>query len=404
MRFLSPGFSLILFVSAANLSFADKTPLTVEQAVRLALTNRLSVRSAESRLKSAQATQSALSAPGATRLETGKGTEPGYGFSEDLLLAQPIDVFGKTAANRSLGQAGVLGARSALAQARLDAQSDAISAFNDAQVAESLVTTGQDIADIAEKSYSAAQKKVDAGELAPAELLRIDLERQRARQTLNLRLRTVEASRIRLATALGISLDQIDSISAQIPDVKVLSLENALKRRPDLLQTQSEIDSASADARIAKVSRLPDLELQFRRTYWDDPEAYNARVQLTLQLFDFGAARNRLSAANHAKDAANETLRDRIALAKSEVQASRLELDAARQSVDSFTALISDARTIQEKLQRGYLAGANTLLDVLDATRSLRDVEESAIDARSKLLQATSHYLSATGTILEINR
>jgi cobalt-zinc-cadmium efflux system outer membrane protein len=375
----------------------SKSQLDIRGAVSAAFDHRPSIGAARERLQAALANQSALSALGATRLEFGYETRPDLGVGQDLLLAQPIDISGKTRAARDSGRAGVVSARAELRQAELDLQSETLNAFSDAFSAQELVRTGRDLLELAQRSYDATQSRINAGDLPPAQLLRADLDLRQAKQTLQMRLRGWESARVRLAAAIGSDPASIKSLDGRIP-----SAPEALNAsgRADLQTIRSDIDSSHADAAAALSSRWPDLELQVARDYWDLGGQFVGRVQFVWPVNDFGASRERLRQARANQRAAQDSLRDRVEQARREVEAARLDYLAAQKSSQDFDALAEDAKSLLSKEQGAFAAGASTLLDVLDATRALRDIEESAAAARAQWIQAEAKLLSATGTLL----
>lgn len=373
------------------------TPLDLRQAVTSALSHRTSILAARDRVRAALAAQSALSANPATRLEFGYETRPDLGIGNDLFLAQPIDISGKTRAARDTGKAGVIGARAQLRQAELDLQTETLNAFADALSAQELVRTGRDLADLAQKAYDATKARIAAGDLPPAQLLRADLELQRANQTLQMRLRAWEAARVRLAAAMGIDPSTIGSLSSAVIAPPAVPTPDG---RADFQQIRSDLASAHADAASALSTRWPDLELQFARSYFDMPGQYVARLQFVWPIFDFGSSREKLRQARANQQAASNSLRDLRVQARREVEAAQLDYTSAERSTQGFDTLAADARSLLEKEQAAFAAGANTLIDVLDAVRALRDIDESAVAAKAQWIQAEARLLAATGTLI----
>lgn len=383
-----------LFVGIAH--GQGSPPLDVQTSVSTAFARRSAVRAAELRLRQAGANRLVLGAALPTRLEFGRGTTPDVGGGEDLLLAQPIDVFGRAAAGAASGLATVESARAALRQTQLDVQSEVLAAYAEAQSAQALVATGRALRDLAERLYEATKARVDNGEVPPSQLLRVDLDRERARQTLAVRERSLTAARIRLAGAMGMGPESVREVDLADP----APIDPGLHLRPDLQQLAADVRAAHAEVRQGRLAGLPELELQFRRAPWSTSEQYGARLQIVMPLWDWGATKNRVRAAQAGERAAQASLVDRQIIANNEVAAAQADLDSARLAVASFAHLVADARSLRDKEQRGFELGASTLLDVLDASRALREIEEGAIDAHLRLSQAHARLLAATGTIL----
>jgi outer membrane protein TolC len=385
-----------LFVPPA---FAD---LSLRDAILLAEGRRPAIQAAEARVRSAYAVRSQLGAYLPTRLEFGDGTTPdNTSGGEDFLLAQPVDLYGRVSASRASGQSQVEAAEAALAQARLDVQTEVVAAFTQAYSDEELVKTAVALEGIASAIYDATKKRVDAGDLAPAQLLSADLERERARQTLAVRRLGARGSMAKLAAALGLGRDAEVAVGGDLTLAVQRALDAGVAARPDLRSAAADVHSANADVRISDLATFPDVELQFRRAPWQSAESYAFRFQVVFPIWDHGAAHNRSKAAKALREAAERTLEDKRRAAQADVVAARRDYEAADLAVRSFEKLKSDAEALVTKQRRGYELGGATLLDVLDATRSLREIEEGAIDARVKLALASAALLAATGEVVK---
>lgn len=377
------------------IAFSSAQTLSLSEALRYARGHREAILSAENRLRSAEAMRSSLGAYLPTRLEFGDGTHPdNTAGGEDLLLAQPIDLFGRVSASRSSGNAGVLAAQAAFAQAKLDVQSEVIQAFAAAYSDQEMVRSAEASDAIARQLYDATKKRVDIGDLAPSQLLRADLERERSAQTLIVRRLGLRGSLAKLRAAMG-QTSMLGSVGTDL-GLEVPGRLN-VNKRPDLLAAESEVRAANSEVRLADLDNYPTLELQFRRAPWGTPEGYAARVQMVWPIWDHGAAHQRSMASKLNRLAAEQALRDKRKKAEAELVEAQNDYRAAVAARDSFEKLVADARGLLEKEQRGYTLGAASLLEVLDASRSLREIEEGAIDARSKVALAGATLLAAAG-------
>jgi outer membrane protein TolC len=392
---------LILTLLLPALSMGQEV-WTPQRVLETAFSHRSIILSAKLKLEQARSGLRSLGAYPTTRIEFGKGTEPDVSGGEDLLIAQPIDLFGKTRANRSVGQAAVLSAVAGLRQTQLDIQGEVLAAYADYYSANLLLDSSRTNLEIAGKVFDATKKRVDQGDLAPTQLLRANLDLNRSHQELQIREGTLRVARARFAGALGLP-------EASLPDRVSDGYEFGGGQflpdsRPDLLQANADVESAKADGRVAHASQFPDIELQFRRAPFGSPEQYGARIQFVLPLWDWGTATNRRKSARLAELAGRASYMDRKAMSIAEVSVAKAELDSAIESSKFLDQLEKDARQLLQKEQRGFALGASTLLDVLDASRSVREIEESKIDVRTKVLQYSFRLLTVTGTVLTETR
>lgn len=369
-------------------------PSNLLTSIQTAEKSRNSIRAAELRLREAELNLGAATPFSPLRLEAGYGTFPTLGAGEDFLVALPVDVFGKNRAARGTASANLGTVRAQLRQAKLDLQSQVIDAYADLVSAQIQLRTGKQLQDIQQRSYDATKKRVDNGDLPPVELLRSDLDLQRTKTAALVNEQNLQAARQRLSAAIGGPV-------ADLVDESLLAMPTTAKTaRPDLQELQAGVNTAQADVRSADASRLPDFELQFRRNPWGEAEGYNFRGQIVWNLLDWGAGDKRARAARAAREAARKDLSDRLATAEKEIAAAEADMSAAQASVDSFAKLEEDALALLDKEQKGFDLGGNTLLGVLEATRSLREIQASEADAKLRLIQAQGKWLAAKGIVL----
>jgi len=384
-------------------SAAQDQQLTLERALSLARQNRPAVAAATQRVQSAKLLRRALGAFPATRLFIGYTSPAEVGGSDDdLVLAQPIDIFGRTSAARAGGDALVLRAEAELRQTLLELQSNVMTEYAEAAAAKALAESAAQSQDIVQRLFDAMKSLVDEGRTPGVQLTRVGIELQRAKLTTNQRQAQLAASVRRLSGLLNAPIG-VD----QAPDFAALAIEpvdhSALtQHRPDLLAIAAEVRAAEAEARIAKLGLLPELELQGRRTPWQErDQRYGLRMQLSIPLFDHGKARSETRAAQDLAEAARKALLDATRLAESELEAAKIELDAATEQIRQFEQVDTATHELVEKSRIGFSEKAITLIELLEATRALREVEEGMAEARLRLAKAQVDYLRASGRILE---
>ena len=397
--------SSLLAVAACGLGWAQQ-PLTLTQAIASARANRSTFESSRLRVTEAILTRRSSAAFPTTRLFVGYGSDPETGGSDDdLVLAQPLDIFGRTSAARASGDALVVQAEAAFRQVAADVQTDVVNAYVEAATSAELARTAASVEETLEKLYEATRLRVEGGVAPGVQLTRVGLDLEQAKLRSDQRQAELAANLTRLAALIGSS--HAATVSSGFPELPIAPVDEAtlVKQLPNLLLLAADVRSAEADARVARAEGMPELELQGRRTSWQAPEQrYGLRLQLSIPLFDYGRSRSATRAALTRAAAAKKALADATRLAVGEIAGARIEAGAAREQVTRYEALVRTARGLVDRLRPGLTDQATTLLEVLDATRSLRDIEEALVEARQRLAQAQSRYLRATGTILEVSK
>lgn len=370
------------------------------EAIHRAFASRGALANARLRVLEARRNRDAAGAYPATRLDLGRGTPVDIGGSADLLLYQPLDVFGKSRAAARQADALVATAVAAFRQRGLDIQQEALTAYANLASAQRLLAVAQTQRDLAAQVREATAKRVAARDLAEIQSLRADVELAKADQLVTDRQAAIEAARLRLAAALGTDDAPSDSTLPPLepppPPTQDLSLT-----RPELQSLRADQAAAEADARAARLSAYPDVEIQAGRAGFDNPEEYGARLQLSFNLWDHGAARNLVRAADARKKAAQASYDDRLKAARKDVEAAQIELNAAQKSVQAYEKLAVSARDLLNRTQVGFELGASTLIEVIDARRTLTDGQELVVNAQLRRDLAVEGLLRAQGRFLE---
>jgi outer membrane protein TolC len=369
-------------------------PPEVPEMLRRAEAERPILEAARLRLEQARREAVAQGAYGVTRFETGLSSAPDLNGSEDFAIFHPLDLFGRGAAGRRVWRGTFAQALSEYRQARLDFQAETLTSLVEWATAKAGAEDGQKRIDLERAAYVSVQHRIEAGDLAPAQLLRADLDLRRAQIEFERRKSAVRAAEIRL-TARGLTApDATDRW-----DFSDLASEK--DQRPDLLASMAVVATAKAEAGLSDKTNLPEFEVQVRRSPWaTNEDKYDLRLQMVVPLWDHGAARATSAAARTRARAAEAELRDRQRLAEAAVSAARVELAAAKAAFEGYGPILADAEENLRKVRRGFDLGANSQLEVIDATRELSDVQDARVDAQRQFWLAEVQLLTERGILL----
>ncbi len=153
--------------------------------------------------------------------------------------------------------------------------------------------------------------------------------------------------------------------------------------RPDIVSAQATLEARQAQVNAISRQRLPEVELQARRgSFFDGSSGTALRAVVTLPIFDFGSIGREKKAAQaevRAQQAQLEALRQQ---ATTQVEQALIRLQQQRQTVERYrTEIVPQTLDLLRKTQIGYAAGASTYLEVLDAQRTLRQVQTEYLQA-----------------------
>ena len=372
-----------------------------ESLVRLALSKREAVKSAESQLKAARSAASSLGAYPATRLEAGTATRPDVSGGEDLTLFQPLDVFGKSRAAGRSANANVKVSEANLRQAQLNVQIEVLGAYAQWANASRNHRFALDQLEIVRKVEQATKARVEAKALPELLSARAALEVARAEQVVIDREAVLQIALVKLRQVVGGEVPGLGESEPESIAQGLIHVAKPERDRPELAALLSQRRGFLSDAQQAKLSRLPDLELQARRSPWSSQtEQYGLRIQLVFPLWDHGAARKRADSADQQADAASLDYSDTLKRVQAEVEAAHIQLSASERSLTAYAKLLEGAQDLLRRTERGFELGANTLLDVLDAKRALDDALEQSSNARQNADLAVAAALASQGQIL----
>ena len=378
-------------------------PLSPEVALRRAAESRPALKAARLRIEQARASAHVLKSFEPVVLSVGASSRSELGSTDqDLAITLPIDVFGRGRASGRLGEAAVGVARAEYLAVATELQHEVLSAFVESVALARQKSVTDQLAGIAESVLSVSRRRFGAGTAPEIQVTRASIEVERARQSAEFQAAQVAASRERLAGILG-----LETSTLVLPEDADIDLEGSLAvgPRPDILNLQAQGQVAGAKVRAARLSRRPELSLQVLRSPWSQDAGYFAgRVQLSWPLIDHGRGGSEVKAARLEADSLRQELADRTARIESEVQAAEIARRAQKTRLDRFQLLLADARILVSKAQTAYAEGYGTLVDVLEASRALRELESEAVEARRQLSMAIIDQYRATGSLAEVLR
>lgn len=231
----------------------------------------------------------------------------------------------------------------------------------------------------------AVSARVEAGKVSPIELSRANVALAGARRASQQAVRQGELSRKQLAGLWGeTTLNERLSDDLDIP--AQFSPAGGADAAPVILQAQKRIQRGQAAVRLAEAQRLPDFTLSAgteREAVTRDQNMLFG-VSVPIPLFDrnqgaLRSARAELTAAEAS-----------LSLTQLQFQRERDQLLTLRDgnyqdALQLRDEVLKTAREALEATREGYRAGKFSLIDLLDAQRSLIDAQAAYLAARTSL-------------------
>jgi outer membrane protein TolC len=420
------------------------SPLTLEQAVTIALENNPDRKAALAETKAAAADMREARSfllPHVTFSETAtRGNDPVYVFGSKLrqrrfttadfalnLLNTPTplnnystrfggtwNLFDSFASCRGIHRAELVKAAAAQQLERADQEIvfGVVSAYDGVRLAKKELEVAEQAMKTAQAILERSKARVESGVAVQSDLLNAQVRLAARKQELIRAQNNLSLARAELSRAMGISTDkQIEPVEALVeralPEESLEELEKqAMEMRPDLKRIRSEEAAQEQSVAIAKASFGPRVNA-FADWEADHPTVVSggggnnwiAGIEVQVDLFQGGARRARLQRERAMQEkvaALKDAARDAIRL---EVDRAYYDLDTARQQVEVAKTAIDQAQESLRITQNRYESGVSTITDLLSA-------EEAASRSQADYWQTVYRYHTsyanlelATGTL-----
>ena len=285
-------------------------------------------------------------------------------------------------------------------------------------VAQRKYATAQRAADEAAHFFDITQKLERGGEVAHSDSIKAQLQMQQQQRALQDAELEMERSRLELAVMIFPNFNQnfatVDDLENIEPLPSYQEIEaSAGTNNPQLRAAVAAIKAANQEVAVAWNSFLPSLSLDYfygidanhYATNSFDPFTglktknlgYAAAATLELPLWNWGANRSKVKAADLQRDQARVELsfaqRKAVADLKTlygEAATSRSELESLRQSADLA------AESLRLTTLR-YQAGEATALEVVDAQNTLTLSQNALGDGQQRFRVAVANLQTLTG-------
>ncbi len=249
-----------------------------------------------------------------------------------------------------------------------------------------------------EKSLESGRLRLKTGDIAPVELSRLQIDKSRADNELRQAEADLEKAQVALAYFLGQEARATELIAADnwppLPESTPVVSRGDIAKRPDVEASRQRLAAAEAVRDLAKAQKTRDVTLSVQYEHnmqgtptnsygfgvsvplflWHEYEGEIARTEADLVTARLLMERTEAQAMGSADQAAS-------ALRSAEARLRRLE-----------TGLLADAERVAKAAEFAYGKGGMSLMDLLDARRTLRQVQIEAASARADYANALAAW------------
>ena len=318
-----------------------------------------------------------------------------------------IDFSGKLHATLRRNQAMLDSARAGTAVARRELIQNVSDAYYTAALATAKRVGAEKNLDSAAEFENNTKLQLDAGEVAPVDLIRARLQTAARRDELEQAKsdETINISTLKALTGITLpeTLEVQDLMSDMPADDEIERVSDAaIATRPEFAQMEAERKAALADVSAAKADRKPQLTYSVSTGMITDSLApsrikdslgVQVNVGVTIPIFDWGAGRSRVAQAQLKLDQAENTRAIAQRQFAQAFYAARTQAISARTRIRRIAAVIPDAEANVAASMARYRAGEAAITEVTDAQNVL-------VTQRSALYQAIFDYQTARSRLM----
>ncbi len=372
---------------------------------------RLAVAAAEADLRTATQRPNPTLTLGASNVNPsagiGAGPLRGKTFDSAIRIDQLIERGGKAELREEQARANVAAALADVAEQVRQQRLAMRTAFFDLAAAQERVRLQLEFRDLTSQSAEASAQRLQAGEVSRNESNRFRLDAVRAANDARQAQSDRERSRVDLAKLLGMEA------AASTLDVRIEWPQGrdgaaAIGDRPDVAAARLRVSAALAGRELARSISTRDLTLGLQADHWPTSEfntqgtgiSYTFSVSVPLSVRHANEGEAARAAADF--ETAEAALARAQATSGAEAQLAETDWRAARERLDRVEGEVRPlARDVSQAAEFAYSKGATSVLDLLDARRSLKSVELDEVQAIADAAKAWARLEAAREKVLE---
>ena len=398
------------FCCSLATALAAARDLTLAEAETLLARNNREVQAARRGVESADAQRLIAAArPNATfsfnNSEINNSTGPGPYFQRRIDNVFRIDQPFERGDKRTLRLDAASGLQRAARGDFLDTLRQGLamvqSSYFDLKQAQEKADVLAENAQLFSGTLAAAERRLKAGDLAQADVAKVQVDYERAQND----ARGAQAERVRAQLALAYLIgaeNEADELRAADPGpaaqkVELAAIEQAIEARPDVVAAKARVDAAEKLRDLARAQRTRDVTLgaQYERFPGQAP-VNSVGFGVAFPLFTGNDFSGDIQKAEVDRYAAMDALGRARAIAGNELRRAAGDVAAAADRLERFdTSLLGAASRSAQASEFAFQRGAISVLEVLDARRTLRAVRLEALAARTDYAKALAAWRAA---------
>ncbi len=226
-------------------------------------------------------------------------------------------------------------------------------------------------------------RRVEKGEVRPVEATRVEVEAEMVASELEVAGLTLKARRLELATWLGIPKDkQLTAVADlnQLPEP--ITQERAIKtalQHSRMDAAKARIQMLAANTTVERKERVPSFDFEIFTDHELDRSAYGVGLAIELPLWNWNTGN--IQRSEHMLSAEKNKLKaEGLEIETLAIEAQSKCEAGVTLATHYRNRILPRAESAAQIIERTYELGEATLLDVIDARRTLLDTKRQFLD------------------------
>jgi len=402
---------ILLIFWVAKFSFPlEKKTLTLEESIRMALSQNPYHLATEERLATARAKLREAAAgffpslnseglhtlteklfilefpsfiPGEPPQRISMDFTKDYQFSLNLSL--PLFTSGRLTSGYKQAKYNLRSTEETVRQSKHITVFNAKKAFYGYLLTEDFVKVAEEAVDVAEKHLKNVKSLYGVGVASKFDLLRSEVQVANLKPQLIKARNNLKIAELSLKTLLGLDLSQPIEIKGNLtyepfePDLEE-SVAEAMLKRPEISQLKYQKQMAGQGLKLARASNLPSIAVSATYNFWADQlnfgkdtwqSFYAVNLVFTIPLFNGFATSARVAQSKAMIKELDFTQKGLIDIIKFEVRQAILRLQEAKESLLSQEKNVEQAQESLRIAELNFSEGLATTLDISSAQAAL---------------------------------
>ena len=254
------------------------------------------------------------------------------------------------------------------------------------------------------------EKRFNAGVISKIDLSQIESEYQDALASIPVFEREIAITENALSVLIGHNPGPIrrgrTMQSLELPEIPIGLPSQLLTQRPDIREAEQVLRAATARIGVARAAYFPTLTLtgdygsasrELKDLYKGDVKFWNYFIPVSLPIFTGGEIAGEVKAAEARRCQAVAAYRQQILIAFREVEDALVVFEKTKKQVEAQKKQVEALQTYARLARMRYDEGYASYLEVLDAERSLFNVQLDYTESYADLYVAMVSLYRALG-------